>query len=137
MYLFPSKKLLRAEPGESPWTEDPGGLQPMGLQRVRHNWAAKHGTHSIILVQKVINALPPLKSSALEASACSWCQTIIVTKFIYLVSKIKCPNAQIHIQFTYSCISFQKKLICILEEFFYSLLISPRDWFFLPLPLSQ
>ena len=21
-----------------PWTEEPGGLQPMGLQRIRHNW---------------------------------------------------------------------------------------------------
>ena len=26
-------------PGESPWTEELGGLQSMGLQRVRHNWA--------------------------------------------------------------------------------------------------
>ena len=26
-------------PGESPWTEEPGGLQSMGLQRVKHNWA--------------------------------------------------------------------------------------------------
>ena len=24
-------------PGESPWTEEPGGLQSMELQRVRHN----------------------------------------------------------------------------------------------------
>ena len=24
-------------PGESPWTEEPGGLQSMGSQRVRHN----------------------------------------------------------------------------------------------------
>ena len=24
-------------PGESPWTEEPGGLQFMGLQRVEHN----------------------------------------------------------------------------------------------------
>ena len=22
-----------------PWKEEPGGLQSMGLQRVRHNWA--------------------------------------------------------------------------------------------------
>ena len=29
-------------PGQSPWTEEPGGLQSMGLQRVRHNWATKH-----------------------------------------------------------------------------------------------
>ena len=25
-----------------PWTEEPGGLQSMGLQRVGHNWATKH-----------------------------------------------------------------------------------------------
>ena len=25
-----------------PWTEEPGGLQSMGLQMVRHDWAAKH-----------------------------------------------------------------------------------------------
>ena len=28
-------------PGESPWTEEPGGLQSMGLQRVGHNWVTK------------------------------------------------------------------------------------------------
>ena len=25
-----------------PWTEDPDGLQSMGSQRVRHNWAHTH-----------------------------------------------------------------------------------------------
>ena len=25
-------------PGQSPWTEEPCGLQSVGLQRVRHNW---------------------------------------------------------------------------------------------------
>ena len=25
-----------------PWTEEPGGLQSMGLQRIRHDWATKH-----------------------------------------------------------------------------------------------
>ena len=25
-----------------PWTEGPGGLQPLGSQRVRHDWATKH-----------------------------------------------------------------------------------------------
>ena len=29
-------------PGESLWTEDPGRLQSMRLQRVRHYWATKH-----------------------------------------------------------------------------------------------
>ena len=26
------------------WTEEPSGLQSMGSQRVRHNWATKHST---------------------------------------------------------------------------------------------
>ena len=26
---------------EIPWTKEPGGLQPMGWQRVRHNWVTK------------------------------------------------------------------------------------------------
>ena len=29
---------------ESPWSEEPGGLQSMGLQRVRNDWATKHST---------------------------------------------------------------------------------------------
>ena len=29
-------------PWKIPWTEEPGGLQFMGLQRVRHNWADMH-----------------------------------------------------------------------------------------------
>ena len=34
-------------PGESPWTEEPGRLQSMGSQRVGHDWATQHSTHSI------------------------------------------------------------------------------------------
>ena len=30
-----------------PWTEEPGGLQSMGSQRVRHDWATNTFTHSI------------------------------------------------------------------------------------------
>ena len=29
-----------------PWTEEPGGLQSIVLQRVRHNWATKQQQHS-------------------------------------------------------------------------------------------
>ena len=35
-------------PGESPWTEKPGGLQSKGLQRVRYDWATKHTAHLIL-----------------------------------------------------------------------------------------
>ena len=31
-------------PVKSLWTEEPGGLQSMELQRVGHNWATKHTT---------------------------------------------------------------------------------------------
>ena len=29
-------------PRESPWTEEPGGLQSTGPHRVRHDWATNH-----------------------------------------------------------------------------------------------
>ena len=29
-------------PGETPWTEEPGGLQYMGSQKVGNNWGTKH-----------------------------------------------------------------------------------------------
>ena len=32
---------------QSPWTEEPGGLESMGLQRVRHDRTTKHSTASI------------------------------------------------------------------------------------------
>ena len=36
-----------------PRTEEPGGLQSMGLQRVRHNWATEH-THVLNKVKKFL-----------------------------------------------------------------------------------
>ena len=34
-------------PGESSWTKDPGGLQSMGCQRVRHDWVSS-AQHSVL-----------------------------------------------------------------------------------------
>ena len=31
---------------EIPWTEEPGGLQCKGLQRVGHDWVTKHVKHN-------------------------------------------------------------------------------------------
>ena len=36
---------------EIPWTEEPSGLQSMGLQRVRHDWAYTH-THTFSLLYR-------------------------------------------------------------------------------------
>ena len=30
-----------------PWTEEPGGLQSMGLQRVRYDWVTNTHTHTM------------------------------------------------------------------------------------------
>ena len=30
-----------------PWTEEPGGLQSLGSQRVRHDWSDLAGTHTV------------------------------------------------------------------------------------------
>ena len=32
--------------GRITWTEEPGGLESMGPQRVRHNWVTEHTTHT-------------------------------------------------------------------------------------------
>ena len=38
---------------EIPWTEEPGRLQSMGLQRVRHNWVTNTGTFTIWGIAKL------------------------------------------------------------------------------------
>ena len=38
-------------PGESLWTEELGGLQSMGSQRVGHGRATKHSTESTLMFQ--------------------------------------------------------------------------------------
>ena len=38
-----------------PWIGEPGGLQSMGSQRVRHNWVTEHArTHAALSVQRFI-----------------------------------------------------------------------------------
>ena len=37
-----------------PWTEEPGGLQSMGSQRVRHNWRNLACTHALIFIWTVV-----------------------------------------------------------------------------------
>ena len=42
-------------PGESLWTEKPGRLQSMGLQRVGHDRATKHSTLGTMFMKKFAN----------------------------------------------------------------------------------
>ena len=39
---------------KTPWTEDPGGLQSMGLQRVRHNCATEYSNRLTIVRREAI-----------------------------------------------------------------------------------
>ena len=41
-----------------PWTEEPGGLQSMGSQRVRHDLATEQTNKSIFTAMKVLCSLP-------------------------------------------------------------------------------
>ena len=53
-------------PGESPWTEEPGGLQSMGLQRVEHDSATKHSLEPGVVVKSVGSSQThPLRDCAL------------------------------------------------------------------------
>ena len=41
-----------------PWTEEPGGLQSMGLQRVRHDWVAN--TYTFTVYFRMFSSIPGL-----------------------------------------------------------------------------
>ena len=56
----------------SPWTEEPGGLQAMGSQRVRHDWASMHThTHTHTHTQGQGRESPAVFGN-LQFAACCW-----------------------------------------------------------------
>ena len=71
-------------PGESTWTEETGGLQSIGLQRVGHDWVTKH-SHIVCLHR--------MKSSTTAQFITAWLthpvhrpkQELFLFYFIYLV----------------------------------------------------
>ena len=46
-------------PGESPWTEEPDGLQSTGLQRVGRDWAIKHSAATALGLPRWISGKEP------------------------------------------------------------------------------
>ena len=42
-----------------PWTEEPGGLQSMGFQRVIHNWVTEHSAQSRLIEKSITLKLIP------------------------------------------------------------------------------
>ena len=56
-------------PGESPWTEEPGGLQSWGPQRVRHDRSDfVHMGHKSDCAGKVVEVI----LGGVKHAACSW-----------------------------------------------------------------
>ena len=53
VWMIPWRMAWKPTPvylhGESPGTEEPGRVQPMGSQKVGHNWATKHSTVEQVL----------------------------------------------------------------------------------------
>ena len=49
-----------------PWAEQAGGLQSIGLQKIRHNWATEHSTCPILAPRPEIEpAAPELEGKVL------------------------------------------------------------------------
>ena len=42
---------------ENPWTEEPGRLQSMRSQRVRHDWATKHAHMPLLCINRIFNCI--------------------------------------------------------------------------------
>ena len=58
-----------------PWTEEPGGLQSMGPQRVRHNWATEHTSLMIKGMQSKTTLkylLKPMKIATVKKTKRNW-----------------------------------------------------------------
>ena len=61
-----------------PWTEEPGGLQSMGPQRVRHNWATEHEDSKFISNETALaEALHP---SLLWTISYNWVKFMMLRK---------------------------------------------------------
>ena len=58
-------------PGESPWAEEPGRLQPMGSQRIRHDWVTKHSTQATVRIKRGGFTIHLPCGSAGKESACN------------------------------------------------------------------
>ena len=58
-------------PGEFPWTKEPGGLQSVGSQRVRHKWATKR-TRQVLRRKRELGLLKGWAWLSAMTSSASW-----------------------------------------------------------------
>ena len=91
-----------------PWTEEPGGLQSMGSQRVGHDWVIKHSTANPCLAKALLRSCEGLLKFVhlvicvckICASKLSWPQlinkcfkTLFLTWFLLFLTDLHCHMA--------------------------------------------
>ena len=65
-----------------PWTEEPGGLESMGSQRVGHNWAhpsPNFTTHTVDTLSKLLH-LPTAKVYHVQSGGNKACHAVATAK---------------------------------------------------------
>ena len=67
---------------EIPWTEDPGGLQSIGLQRVRYDWVTEIYFHVCVCV------FVPIYLPVLEEFSVNYFEDIVLSVIIYFEIKL-------------------------------------------------
>ena len=85
-----------------PWTEEPGGLQPIGSQRVRHDWVSTHARTPLHIRDLSILAFD-IRKLVLEPIPCGYCIMVI--------------NLPIQ---AFKCLKRKQSKLCVCEIYIYS-----------------
>ena len=71
-----------------PWTEGPGRLQSMGLQRVRHDWSDLACMHMYISMQKHVNVYISIYTHIYFTHTHIYLHIIYIVKYTYTIYKV-------------------------------------------------
>ena len=78
-------------PGESPWTEKPGRLQTVGLQRAGHDWVTKYSTaqHSTAHMTEKYSCLENLHGQrSLAGYSPKGCKELYMTEWLSTANRL-------------------------------------------------
>ena len=93
-----------------PWTEEPGRLQPKGLQRVRHNWATSLYTslilYTIVFASYFSSPLLPLSRSVSPVVTTSFFLYLWACFFLFF---FRFHLSDYHISFVLFCLTYFTK----------------------------